>query len=71
MCSPENVQNPKFDMIQEVYGLYNLEIWQMTLKLWEPQVGIYINVVKYDGNQWWNVLTKAGTDGRTEIIYMD
>ena len=44
----------------------------MTLKLWGPQVvGIYINLLKYHGGQWWNILTEAGTDGRADIIHMD
>ena len=42
----------------------------MTMKLWELQVvGIYVSVVKYHGNQWWNVLTKAGTDGQKYTTY--
>ena len=47
-------------LFTKLFGLCDLEIWQMTLKTWEPQgVGVSNNVVKYYYNRWGNVLTKA------------
>ena len=55
------LRNPKFDHFTKFCGLCHLEIWQMTLKIWEPQVvGVSNDVEKYHGNLWWNMLTKAG-----------
>ena len=39
----------------------------MTLKIWEPKaVGVSNHLIKYQGNRWWNMLAKAGTDRQTE-----
>ena len=52
---------------QLFFGLCDLEICNMTLNIWEPQaVSVSNHLIKYQGNRWWNVLVKAGTDGRTD-----
>ena len=48
------------------FGLCDLEICHMTLEIWGPQaVCVSNHLVKYQGNRWWSVLAKAGTDGQT------
>ena len=50
------------------FGLYDLEICHMTLKIWEPKaVGVSNHLIKYQGNRWWNMLAKAGTDRQTDM----
>ena len=49
------------------FGQCDLENCHMTLEIWEPQaVGVSNHLIKYQGNRWWNVLAKAGTDGHTD-----
>ena len=64
------LENPWFDPFTRFFGLFDLEICHMTLKIWEPKaVGVSNHLIKYQGNRWWNMLAKAGTasqpDGRT------
>ena len=57
----------KFDPFTKFFGLCDLEIWQMTLQIWEPPaVGVSNDAMKYDVNQWRNMPTEAGTDGQTD-----
>ena len=45
------------------FGLCDLEICHMTLKIWEPKaVGVSNHLIKYQGNRWWNMLANARTD---------
>ena len=49
------------------FGLCDIEICHMTLKFWEPKaVGISNHLINYQGNRWWNMLAKAGTDRQTD-----
>ena len=68
MPSPENTRKPQIWPVSlGFFGLCDLENCDMTLEIWEPQaVGVSNDLmIKYQGNRWWNVLAKAGTDGRT------
>ena len=48
------------------FCLCDLEICQMTLKIWEPKsVGVFNHLMKYQGNRWWNMLADRQTDRRT------
>ena len=67
--SPENTRKPWIWPVSLglFCGLCDLEICHMTLEIWEPQaVGISNHLIKYQGNRWWNVFAKAGTDGQTD-----
>ena len=60
-------ENPTVDPFHQFFGLCDLKIWHMTLKMWAPQaVGNSNHLITYHGNRWWDVLAKAGTDGRTD-----
>ena len=49
------------------FGLCDLEICHMTLKIWEPKaVGVSKHLIKYQGNRWRNMLAKAGRDRQTD-----
>ena len=48
------------------FGLCDLEICHTTLEIWKPQAGVSNHLIKYQGNRWWIVLAKAGTDGQTD-----
>ena len=49
------------------FYLCDIEICHMTLKIWEPKaVGVSNHLKKYQGNRWWNMLAKAGTDRQTD-----
>ena len=68
MRSPENTRKPWIWPVSlGFFGLCKLEICHMTLGIWEPQaVGVSNHLIKYQGNRWWNVLAKAGTDEQTD-----
>ena len=69
MRSTENAQN--VTRFTKFFGPCDLEIWHMTLQIWDSQaVGISNHLIKHHGNGWWNVLAKAGTDGWTKA-FMD
>ena len=59
-------KTPNLTHFTMFFGLCDLEICHMTLKIWEPQaVSVSNHMIKYQGNRWWNVFAKAGTDGQT------
>ena len=65
MRSPENARKPLIWPVSLgfFFGLCDLEICHMTMKIWEPKaVGVSYHLIKYQGNRWWNMLAKAGTD---------
>ena len=68
MRSPENTRKHLISPVsRSFFGLCDLEICHMTLKIWEPQtVGVSNHMIKYQSNRCRNVAAKAGTDGQTD-----
>ena len=68
MRSPENTgKHLIWPVSLSFFGLCDLEISHMTLKILEPQtVCVSDHMIKYQSNRCRNVLAKAGTDGQTD-----